>query len=279
MSTTYVIGDVQGCLAPLQQLLQQIWQHDAAARLIFAGDLVNRGPDSLGVLRLVRDLQIQGRAESVLGNHDLHLLALAAGLRQPHRSDTLDDVLAADDATELLNWLRHRPLVWHEKIAGLDTVVLHAGVYPAWDLPQLLACAAEVEQQLRADNYRDLLAQMYGNQPARWSPDLQGWDRSRAIINALTRMRFCSAEGEMEFASKDNAATAPAGYAAWFDLPRASSELLLLCGHWSTLGLLLRDKVIALDTGCVWGGRLSAVELASRRVLSVACEQCQRPGK
>lgn len=279
MAATYVIGDVQGCLAPLQQLLQRIWQRDADAQILFAGDLVNRGPDSLGVLRLVRELQLQGRADSVLGNHDLHLLALAEGLRQAHPSDTLSELLAAADAAELLNWLRQRPLALHTQTSCSEFLLVHAGVYPTWDVQQTLACAAEVEQQLRSPAYRELLANMYGNQPARWRDDLSGWPRYRAIINALTRMRFCSAEGEMEFASKDNAATAPTGYAPWFDLPRQTAHMLMLCGHWSTLGLLQRENVIALDTGCVWGGQLTALAVDSRQLIAVACEQCQRPGK
>ncbi len=279
MAPCYVIGDVQGCYAPLNALLQQIWQAEPEAQLLFAGDLVNRGADSLAVLRRVRDLQAQGRAESVLGNHDLHLLALAEGLRPAHPSDTLQAVLAAPDAADLLSWLRQRPLAWHGQSNQRDYLLVHAGVYPSWDLAKTLACAAEVEQQLRGDNYRELLANMYGNQPASWSDDLQGWPRYRAIINALTRMRFCSAAGEMEFASKDNAATSPEGFAPWFDLERQTESLLMLCGHWSTLGLLMRENIIALDTGCVWGGQLSAVALHDSSVLQVACPQCQRPGK
>ena len=275
MAKTYFIGDIQGCAEQLQNLLSSIEQTEPNAQYLFAGDLVNRGPMSLASLRLIRDLQLAGRADSVLGNHDLHLLAVAAGLRPLHRSDTLDDILDAPDREDLLEWLRHRPMA----ICTDQHLLVHAGVYPQWSSTKVLELAAEVEHKLRGKNWLKLLQNMYGNQPAQWQDDLQGHDRYRCIINALTRMRFCSQDGVMEFASKDGAGTTPDGYAPWFDLQRGTENITMVFGHWSTLGLLLRPNLISLDTGCVWGGKLTAVALEDREVVQVDCPQQQEPGK
>jgi len=274
MAKTYFIGDIQGCAGQLQSLLDKIEQTEPDAQYLFAGDLVNRGPLSLTSLRLIRDSQIAGRAESVLGNHDLHLLAVANGIRKAHRSDTLDDILQAPDREELLDWLRHRPLA----ILQHQHLLVHAGIFPQWSANQTIKLAHEVETQLRSEDWLDLLRNMYGNTPAQWRDDLQGYDRSRCIINALTRMRFCSADGVMDFDSKDGLDSPPKGFAPWFDLPRASEKNTVVFGHWSTLGLILRNNLISLDTGCVWGGKLTAVTLEDREVVQINCPQQQKPG-
>ncbi|MFZ6710791.1 symmetrical bis(5'-nucleosyl)-tetraphosphatase [Undibacterium sp. TC9W] len=274
MAITYFIGDIQGCADQLQSLLKKIEQTEPDAQYLFAGDLVNRGPKSLASLRLIRDLQIAGRAESVLGNHDLHLLAVANGIRKASRSDTLDDILQAPDREELLDWLRHRPMA----ISQHQHLLIHAGIFPQWSAKQTMKLAHEVETQLRGKHWLDLLRNMYGNTPAQWQDDLEGYDRLRCIINALTRMRFCSADGVMDFDSKDGLESAPQGFAPWFDLSRASEKTTLVFGHWSTLGLILRDNLISLDTGCVWGGKLTAVALEDRQVVQIDCPQQQKPG-
>jgi bis(5'-nucleosyl)-tetraphosphatase (symmetrical) len=274
MAKTYFIGDIQGCADQLQSLLNKIEQTEPDAQYLFAGDLVNRGPKSLASLRLIRDLQIADRAESVLGNHDLHLLAVANGIRKASRSDTLDDILQAPDREELLDWLRHRPMA----ISQHQHLLIHAGIFPQWSARQTMKLAHEVETQLRSENWLDLLRNMYGNTPAQWQDDLEGYDRLRCIINALTRMRFCSADGVMDFDSKDGLDSAPQGFAPWFDLSRASEKTAVVFGHWSTLGLVLRDNLISLDTGCIWGGKLTAVALEDRQVVQIDCPQQQKPG-
>ncbi|MEG2155659.1 MAG: symmetrical bis(5'-nucleosyl)-tetraphosphatase [Burkholderiaceae bacterium] len=267
----YAIGDIQGCLSSLMRLLKQL---PPDARLVFVGDLINRGPDSLATLRFVRGLG--DRATCVLGNHDLHFLAVAAGIRPEHPSDTLGELLAAPDRDELVDWLRHWPLA--HRAAG--ALFVHAGVLPPWSIEQTLALAGEVEQGLRADDWRSFLATMYGNQPARWSENLAGADRARTIINALTRLRFLTPDGAMDFAIKESAGAAPPGYRPWFDAPdRATADALVVFAHWSTLGLVLRDKLIGLDTGCVWGGYLTSVRLPDRAVFQVPCPQAQIPGQ
>ena len=271
--TTYVIGDLQGCCGQLQTLLEKITAATSAPRLIFAGDLVNRGPQSLATLRLLRSLG--DTASTVLGNHDLHLLAAAHGIRKPHRSDTLDDILNAPDRDELLDWLRRQPLA----LSIEDYLIVHAGVMPQWTTQQVVALAQEVEQVLRGPDWVDFLRQMYGNTPARWDDSLQGTDRFRCIVNALTRIRFCTAEGEMDFSRADAPQEAPPGYMPWFDVPgRKTEATTIVFGHWSTLGLLLRPNVIALDTGCIWGGKLTAVRLEDRAIFQVDCPQHQEPG-
>lgn len=263
------IGDLQGCLGSLERLLAQI---EAGTRLLFVGDLVNRGPQSLEALRFVRALG--DRAIALLGNHDLHLLAVDAGIRPQHRDDTLQEILDAADREELIDWLRRRPLAHFD--AG--ALFVHAGVLPQWTVEKTLALAREVESRLRADDYRDFLATMYGNQPARWDDALTGADRLRCVINALTRLRFVAADGTMDFKVKEGAAAAPPGYVPWFEHPqRATRGTPVVFGHWSTLGLLLREDAICLDTGCVWGGRLTAMSWPRRRIVQVDCPQAKDP--
>jgi bis(5'-nucleosyl)-tetraphosphatase (symmetrical) len=277
---TYAIGDLQGCHDQLQELLTKIDAASPQADLLFAGDLINRGSKSLKTLRLVKSLCEQGRARTVLGNHDLHLIAVANGIRPAHRSDTIAEILQAPDRDELINWLRHQPLAIHIKVDQQDHLLVHAGVLPQWTLDQARSLAGEVESVLRADNYADFLRQMYGNSPAQWRNDLQGADRLRCIINALTRMRLCSADGVMEFESKEGIGDAPHGYQPWFDAPaRATANDTVIFGHWSTLGLVLRENLISLDTGCVWGGKLTAVCLDNRQVIQIDCPQQQKPGR
>lgn len=277
------IGDVQGCLTPLTELIDAISASAPggsgvggrpAPQLLFTGDLVNRGPQSLATLRFVRALG--ERATVVLGNHDLHLLAVASGVRPAHHSDTFAEILAAPDRDELLDWLRTRPLAHRVD----DFLLVHAGVLPQWDADQTVALAAEVESALRGTGWIDFLRTMYGNQPARWSDQLRGEKRLRVIVNALTRMRFITADGEMDLALKEGAAAAPAGYLPWFEAPaRRSADVTVIFGHWSMLGLIERPRLIGLDTGCVWGGALSAVRLADRALFQVRCPQAQAPGR
>jgi bis(5'-nucleosyl)-tetraphosphatase (symmetrical) len=264
----YAIGDVQGCFEPLQRLLDHI-QFDARAdRLWFVGDLVNRGPDSLAALRYVQSLG--DAAISVLGNHDLHLLAVAEGFARLKRDDTLDEVLAAPDREDLLDWLRHRPLMHFE--AGC--AVVHAGLLPQWSVTRALGLAAEVETQLGGPSYRSLLAKMYGNQPDRWNELLTGPDRVRVIVNAMTRMRVCTADGIMEFAHKGKPAGMPAGFLPWFEVPgRRSLDTTVIFGHWSALGLVRQPNLFGLDTGCLWGRRLTALRIEDRQVFQVDCRQ------
>jgi bis(5'-nucleosyl)-tetraphosphatase (symmetrical) len=271
----YVIGDLQGCHTPCMNLLQQI---DAAhpgqtPQLWFAGDLVNRGPQSLATLRTIRALG--KRARCVLGNHDLHLLAAANGIRALHRSDTLAEILAAPDCGELLDWLRRQPLALLEN----QHLLVHAGVLPQWRAEQTVQLAAEVEAELSGANWVGFLREMYGNHPARWKNKLTGIDRLRVIVNGLTRLRFCDADGVMDFATKEGAGATPPGLYPWFDVPgRKSVDTTVIFGHWSTLGLVLRENLISLDTGCVWGGKLTAVQLQDRSVIQVNCPQAQVPG-
>jgi len=269
---SYVIGDIQGCHNSLLQLVAAIDRVHPGARLLLVGDLVNRGPDSLGTLRTL--MAMGQRVQTILGNHDLHLLAVAHGIRAPHSADTLDAILEAPDRDQLLDWLRRQPLAWFED----DHLLVHAGVLPQWSAQQTMALAHEVETALRGPDWPAFLAQMYGNKPARWDDALQGADRLRCIVNGLTRLRFCRPDGTMDFHGKQGLDGAPPGYLPWFDIPeRQSADVTVVFGHWSTLGLVLRPRLIALDTGCVWGGQLSAVCLQDRSVVQVDCPACQLP--
>lgn len=274
----YMIGDVQGCDAALGRLLDDIGFSPSRDTLYLLGDLVNRGPGSLAVLR--RLMALEGSAHGLLGNHDLHLLATAHGVRKPHRSDTLGDILAAPDREALLDWLRARPMALFEH----GWLMVHAGVLPQWDAPRTLALAGEVQAVLRSPDWVGFLHQMYGNEPPLWSESLRGATRLRVIVNALTRLRFCSAQGVMEFETKDSAGAAPEGFMPWFDVPgRLSEGLPIAFGHWSTLGTVHRRDLQALDTGCVWGGCLTAARITEVpgevERISVRCEQASRPGK
>ena len=271
--STYVIGDLQGCFASLQALMPRLPDAD---RLIFVGDLVNRGPQSLEALRFVRDRVQQGRAAAVLGNHDLHLLAADAGIRPLHRSDTLQPILDAPDRRVLIDWLRTIPLALFER----DTLIVHAGIPPSWTCNETLERSDEVRRRLSRDDYRNFLENMYGNQPDRWSDALTGNDRLRFIINALTRLRVVDEDGRMRLKFKAEAAEAPPGTCAWFEHPaRATRNTRIVCGHWSTEGLVQRCNVIGLDTGCVWGGQLTAVRLDDGELFQVDCPQAQAPGR
>ena len=271
--TTYVIGDVQGCQPKLTELLDRIRAACPQPKFIFVGDLVNRGPKSLATLREVRALG--HTANMVLGNHDLHLLAVAHGIRKLHPSDTLDDILAAPDRDELLDWMRRQPMALLEN----GHLLVHAGVVPQWTADQTMELAHEVETVLRGPDWIEFLRQMYGNTPARWDDGLTGADRLRCIVNALTRIRFCTPDGAMDLAVSKGAETALPGYLPWFDVPgRKTEDVTVVFGHWSTLGLTLRPNLISLDTGCLWGGKLTAVCLEDRSVIQVDCPQFQRPG-
>ena len=268
-SALIAIGDLQGCRGALEVLLERL---PADARLIFVGDLVNRGPDSVGTLRLVRSLG--ERALAVLGNHDLHLLAVSEGIRGIHDDDTLQDILDAPDAADLIDWVRRRPLAHRE--AG--ALFVHAGILPSWSIDQALSLAGEIETQLRGPGYHDFLASMYGNKPPAWHEDLQGADRWRCILNAMTRMRFVGPDGSMDLKIKGRPDQAPAGWVPWFEHPtRVSRGHPVIFGHWSTLGLMMRDDAIGIDTGCVWGGRLTALHWPSRALVQVACPQARAP--
>jgi len=265
-----VIGDLQGCDTSLQRLLEVAPAHE---RLLFLGDLVNRGPQSLAALRRVHSLG--DRAFSLLGNHDLHLLAVANGIRPAHDDDTLQEILDAPDAQELLDWLRTQPLAHYEQGA----LFVHAGILPQWDAQRALALAGEVQERLRAPDYRGFLASMYGNEPARWDDDLAGPDRLRCILNALTRLRFVTDDGTMDFRCKKGLKSAPPGLTAWFDHPRrASADTTVVFGHWSTLGLMLRPDAICLDTGCLWGETLTGLSWPARTAYRVPCPGYRRPG-
>jgi bis(5'-nucleosyl)-tetraphosphatase (symmetrical) len=278
----YLIGDIQGCHGAFQRLLQQLDFSPSRDTLFLLGDLVNRGPDSAGVLR---QCMVWGDAvQPVLGNHDLHLLAAAHGMRKSSRRDTLASVLDAPDRDALLDWLRQQPLArsWQDA-QGQHLLMVHAGVQPSWSLDDALALSKEVEQVLRSPDLPDFLRVMYGNLPDFWHPTLQGDERLRVIVNTLTRIRFCSAEGQMDFDSSESAEYAPPGLMPWFDCPgRRTAQDVVAFGHWSTLGLINQPRLMALDTGCVWGGQLSAVrvdhDLQQRQLFQLDCEQAQQPG-
>lgn len=280
----YCIGDLQGCLSPFARLLAEIDFSPSRDTVYVLGDLVNRGPDSLGVLR--RLMALGEAAQCLLGNHDLHLLALWQGVRKPGRHDTVQDILQAPDCQTLLDWLRQRSMALHAQ----GWLMVHAGVLPQWSAAQTLALAAEVEQALRGQNLKEFLSAMYGNAPSQWQDSLQGPDRLRVIVNALTRLRFCTPGGLMDFTSSESAGNAPEGYLPWFEVPgRATENTPIAFGHWSTLATEanhpagLRHNTLPLDTGCVWGGCLTAARLGARtgsfELVQVKCEQTLKPGK
>ena len=262
----YAVGDVQGCYRELRKLLDICAFDPANDRLWLVGDLVNRGPQSLETLRFVR--QLGAAATPVLGNHDLYLLIVAEGLGKRSKNDTLDAILAAPDREELLHWLRQQPLCHVEG----EFCMVHAGLLPQWTVAQARGLAEEVEQVLAGPDYRNLLSDIWGNDPARWRDDLAGAPRWRVIVNALTRMRYCTPKGVMEFKSKGEIADAPKGHLPWFQVPgRRSAEQVLLTGHWSALGLKIEPKLLALDSGCLWGRHLTAIRLEDRTVFQVDC--------
>jgi bis(5'-nucleosyl)-tetraphosphatase (symmetrical) len=286
----YLIGDLQGCDSALGRLLAKIDFSPSRDVLFVLGDLVNRGPASLAVLE--RLMRFGEAARCLLGNHDLNLLAIAHGVRRPHRKDTLNEILQSPELPALMHWLKrqsmamlHKPL---KNTPSSTILMVHAGVLPAWNATETIAYTNEVETILRTASQAELadfLRDMYGDEPTSWSADLTGTARYRVIINTLTRLRFCTADGHMEFATKDSANAAPAGYMPWFDVPnRATKDLTVAFGHWSTLGWLNRPDVLALDGGCVWGGCLNALRLdesgsAKHELIHVDCEQSQRPAR
>lgn len=272
----YWVGDIQGCDAPLGQLLDHVGFSTSRDRLYVLGDLVNRGPASLDVLR--RLSAMGSSVKCVLGNHDLHLLAIHAGVKTAGKMDTLAEVLAASDKSHLFNWLSHQSLALFEE----DVLMVHAGVLPQWSLQQTLSLAEEIHSILRSNDAHEFFMNMYGNQPSQWQDDLQSWDRWRCAVNALTRLRFCSAEGRMEFETKEGAGKAPAGYMPWFEVPnRQTKNTTIAFGHWSSLGAIQRQDIWALDTGCVWGGCLTAVQRntpqATPSRIEIKCPSYQTP--
>jgi len=264
----YAIGDIQGCHAELCQLLDLVAFSKHDDRLWLVGDLVNRGPDSLGVLRTV--MALGSAAVTVLGNHDFHLLTVAEGHRKPHRGDTLDAILAAPDRDELIDWLARRPLVALEG----DRLLVHAGLLPQWTPATARGLAHEVETMLAGPGRREFLGHLYGDEPRAWSDELRGQDRLRVIVNACTRLRYCSRDGEMELREKRAPPHTSEGYRPWFGLDnRQSAGATVVCGHWSALDLMLAPNVLMLDSGCLWGGALTAIRLDDRKVFQVPSRQ------
>lgn len=274
MTQTYVIGDLQGCLDPLESLLTRIYDESPDAQIVFLGDLVNRGPQSLATLRRVKALCEAGRAKTVLGNHDFHLLAAAKGIRHLRPGDTLTDIIEAPDCDDLLDWLRRQPLALFKD----NYLMFHAGLFPQWTAQQALSYAHEVEAILSGPDWIDFLKEVFSNTPSQWRDDLHGMKRYRAIVNAFTRMRFCEEDGTMDFKAKGDPKKAPEHLQPWFTLPkRKTADVTVVFGHWSTLGLTMLPNVISLDTGCLWGGQLTALCLSDRHVIQIDCPQAQVP--
>ncbi|MEY4591970.1 MAG: hypothetical protein RIR18_865 [Pseudomonadota bacterium] len=265
--STYAIGDIQGCFASFRNLLKACAFNPSHDVLWLVGDLVNRGPNSLATLRYVRDLG--PAAKVVLGNHDLYLLMVAYGaLAKRGKDDTLSPLLEAPDADELLTWLRHQPLCYAEQ----GFCLVHAGLLPNWTVAEALALSAEVEAKLQGKNYPKFLSELWGSDPNRWQPKLRGIERLRMVVNVMTRMRFCTLDGALNFKAKGPVEKAPADLVPWFDLPdRQSLDHTLLVGHWSALGLRTTDNLLSIDTGCLWGGKLTAVRLEDRQIFQVDC--------
>jgi len=267
--STYAIGDIQGCLEPLKRLLDQVNFDPAADRLWIAGDLVNRGPSSRDTLSFL--YAMRERLTVVLGNHDLHLLAVARGHRPPNHKDTLEDILGHERHPEWIDWLRTLPLLHRD--AELGYTMVHAGIPPQWSLDRAQAHAREVEAVLQSNQLDDFLAQMYGNEPSLWENKLYGIDRLRMITNYFTRMRFCTEEGELDLDSKGDLTDQPAGFAPWFAHPkRKTRKEKILFGHWAALeGEADAPNIYALDTGCVWGGKLTALRLEDGHRFECEC--------
>lgn len=258
----YAIGDLQGCHGALTALLAKL--PESAPALWFVGDLVNRGPNSLATLRYL--MSLGERATAILGNHDLHLLAVAAGVRTQKPGDTIQEILDAPDRDALIDWVRHRPLAFQRD----QFLMVHAGVLPQWDTPTVLELAGEIEQTLRGPKWKNVVADLYAARPLPWTPNLKGIERRRVTLNALTRLRFCTEAGEMEFKHTGAPVEIPPGYRPWFDVPgRKTTDTTLIFGHWAAAGLVLRDNLCGIDTGCVWGNRLTALPLHSDPALRI----------
>lgn len=269
----YAIGDIQGCYEALRALLVKIDFNPNKDQLWFVGDLVNRGSNNIETLRFIKDLG--DNAISILGNHDLHLLAVAYGHREiNHGRDTFHDVVTAPDFDEIIEWLRQRPIMHHDTDTGFTMV--HAGLPPQWDLARAQQCANEIQQVLRGDHIDSFLANMYGNKPNIWSDTLQGWDRLRYITNSFTRIRYCDAKGKQDFKNNLELGTQPEHLMPWFHLPdRKNSDLKIIFGHWASLGHHLEDNIYALDSGCVWGGELTAMRIGDTpEYFQVTCDKC-----
>lgn len=263
----YAIGDIQGCFGALEQLLCKIDFNPGKDTLWLTGDLVNRGPESLQVLRWI--YQHQACVEVVLGNHDLHLLAVAEGFGKLYQDDTLLDILQAADGKLLLDWLRCQPLM----IYANGYAMVHAGLLPEWTIGKALRLASEVERELRGPGYRNLLTRLYGNKPVRWSDDLKEVDRWRLVVNAMTRMRYVTRDGEIELSFKGEREQAPTHLIPWFEAEsRKNRDTPIICGHWSALGLHMTETILAIDTGCLWGGSLTALRLEDRLTWSLPCQ-------
>lgn len=272
--STYAIGDIQGCFTELQQLIELIQFDSASDKLVFAGDLVNRGPHSLETLRFVK--QLGNAADTVLGNHDLHLLALSQGNASHASGGYLEPIMKADDSDELLEWLRHRPMLIH--IPELSSTVIHAGLPPQWTLDEAQIHARELESVLQGPGFHEFCQQMYGNEPNKWSEDLTGMDRLRFITNCFTRMRYCSKSGKLNFKEKGPPGSQKDTLLPWFDIKeRQTGSDKIFFGHWSTLGLVNRNNAWSLDTGCLWGSQLTAIRLDDLEVFQVECQQNQKP--
>ena len=268
----YAIGDIQGCHAELCQLLELIGFSPREDRLWIVGDIVNRGPESLAALREVKLLG--NAAVTVLGNHDFHLLTVAAGYTKTHRQDTLAPILGAPDRDELIAWLQRRPLV----VVEGERLLVHAGLLPQWTPATALMLSREVEAMLASERADAFLAVLYGDEPRGWRDDLEGFDRLRVVVNACARLRFCTADGTMEFREKRGPETAPEGFRPWFEHEaRASANVTVVCGHWSTLEMKLLPNVLMLDSGCLWGGTLTAIRLEDRRVYQVPSRSPLQP--
>ena len=275
--TTYAIGDLQGCFEPLERLLRKINFSPARDRLLFAGDLVNRGPQSLEVLRFVKSLG--SAATTVLGNHDLHLIAAS---RSGHfgSQDTFGDIMRASDCDVLLDWLQAQPLAYAEPDSG--ALMIHAGLAPQWDRAQTLTLANEVSTTLNSAKGDKFLAQMYGNEPDLWDEQLRGVLRLRFVVNCLTRLRYCDADGRIRLKPSGKPGTQAKGLMPWFEVPgRKTAQDTVIFGHWSTLGRVHwpQAKVYGLDTGCLWGGCLTALNLGTMEAVKVDCEQFLKPGE
>jgi len=274
LMTTYAIGDIQGCYHAFQALLARIQFNQKSDQLWLVGDLVNRGSGSLEVLRWC--YAHQANLKVVLGNHDLHALVVANGIVPAHKSDTFDALFAADDCDVLLNWLRHQHLIYHED----NYLMVHAGLLPQWTVEQAVTYAGEVEAALQGDEYLGFLSRMYGDFPNRWCDTLTGADRLRILTNAMTRLRVCTEQGEMEFSFNGELKDVPDGFMPWFDVPtRATQDVQVIFGHWSALGLQQRENVYALDTGCLWGGRLTAMNIHTKAITQVESHALDKPLK